>query len=159
MWGPQGSREWVAHDPSKKAAKLKGVAVYAAASQGNVGPVDHLPPDFPTPVGGQLVEGITLDCTQQFADAAKAAGVPISFVVRPGRCPYVGTVRLGEVSVGVGYGLPREIRARSMAAAAAERAADRASSSLPYVSPEALARETVGPSPTFARTAFTSPVR
>jgi diacylglycerol O-acyltransferase / trehalose O-mycolyltransferase len=55
----------------------------AAASQGNVGPVDHLPPDFPTPVGGQLVESITLDCTQQFADAAKAAGVPISFVVRP----------------------------------------------------------------------------
>ena len=45
--------------------------------------MDNLPPDFPTPVGGQLVESITLDCTQQFADAAKAAGVPISFVVRP----------------------------------------------------------------------------
>lgn len=30
-----------------------------------------------------LVEGITLDCTQQFADAAMAAGVPITFVIRP----------------------------------------------------------------------------
>ena len=83
MWGPQGSAEWIAHDPSKNAAKLRGVAVYAAASQGNVGPVDNLPPDFPTPVGGQIVESITLDCTQQFADAAKAAGVPVTFVVRP----------------------------------------------------------------------------
>ena len=31
-----------------------------------------------TPAGG-LIEGITRDCTQQFADAAKAAGVPITF--------------------------------------------------------------------------------
>jgi diacylglycerol O-acyltransferase/trehalose O-mycolyltransferase len=28
----------------------------------------------------KLVESVTLDCTQQFADAAKAAGVPTSFV-------------------------------------------------------------------------------
>ena len=83
MWGPPGDPDWVAHDPSKNVAKLKGVGVYAAASTGAVGSVDNLPPDFPTPVGGQLVEGITLDCTQQFADAAKAAGVPITFVVRP----------------------------------------------------------------------------
>jgi diacylglycerol O-acyltransferase/trehalose O-mycolyltransferase len=82
MWGPQGSPQWSAHDPSKNAGKLRGVAVYAAASQGAVGAVDNLPPDFPTPVGGQIVEAITLDCTQQFADAAKAAGVPVTFVVR-----------------------------------------------------------------------------
>jgi diacylglycerol O-acyltransferase/trehalose O-mycolyltransferase len=43
----------------------------------------YLPADFPTPVGGQLVEQICLECSQQFADAAKAAGVPITFVVRP----------------------------------------------------------------------------
>jgi len=83
MWGPAGSPEWIAHDPAMNAAKLHGVGVYAAASTGAVGPVDNLPPDFPTPVGGQLVEGITLECTRQFADAAKAAGVPITFVVRP----------------------------------------------------------------------------
>ncbi len=83
MWGPIGGPEWVVHDPSKNAAKLKGVAVYAAAASGAVGAVDNLPPDFPTPVGGQLVEGITRDCTQQFADAAKAAGVPVTFVIRP----------------------------------------------------------------------------
>ncbi len=83
MWGPEGSPEWVAHDPSLNAGKLKGVAVYAAASAGGVGAVDNLPPDFPNPVGGLLVEGITLDCTQQFVDAAKAAGVPVTFITRP----------------------------------------------------------------------------
>jgi hypothetical protein len=45
--------------------------------------VDNLPLDFPTPVGGQLVENITRDCTQQFGDAAKAAAVPVTFVIRP----------------------------------------------------------------------------
>jgi S-formylglutathione hydrolase FrmB len=49
---------------------------------GAVGAVDNLPPDLPTRVGGLLIEGITLDCTQQFADAAKAAGVPITFITR-----------------------------------------------------------------------------
>lgn len=83
MWGPEGSQEWLAHDPSLNAGKLKGVTVYVAASAGGVGAVDNLPPDFPNPVGGLLVEGITLDCTRQFADAAKAAGVPITFVTRP----------------------------------------------------------------------------
>lgn len=34
-------------------------------------------------LAGQVVEGITRDCTQQFADAAKAVGVPITFVIRP----------------------------------------------------------------------------
>ena len=41
MWGPEGSPEWVAHDPSLNAGKLKGVAVYAAASAGGVGAVDN----------------------------------------------------------------------------------------------------------------------
>jgi diacylglycerol O-acyltransferase/trehalose O-mycolyltransferase len=45
MWGPLGGPGWVAHDPSKNAAKLKGVAVYAAASAGGEGDVDRLPPD------------------------------------------------------------------------------------------------------------------
>lgn len=58
-------------DPSKNVAKLKGVAVYAAASTGAVGAVVNLAADFPTPVGGQVVEGITLDCTQHFVDARK----------------------------------------------------------------------------------------
>ena len=83
MWGPVGGPDWVAHDPSKNAAKLRGVGVYAAAASGTVGAVDRLPPDFPMPVGGQIVENITRDCTQMFADAAKAAGLPITFVIRP----------------------------------------------------------------------------
>jgi len=84
MRGPEGSPESTAHDPSKNAARLKGVAVYAAAAAGTVGAVDNLPADFSTPVGGQIVEDITLDCTQRFADAAKAAGLPITLVIGPG---------------------------------------------------------------------------
>lgn len=83
MWGPQGSPEWTAHDPTLNVAKLKGTAVYVAASAGGVGSVDNLPPGFPTPTGGLLVEGITLDCSRQFVDAANAAGVPVTFIVRP----------------------------------------------------------------------------
>jgi diacylglycerol O-acyltransferase / trehalose O-mycolyltransferase len=83
MWGPEGSPQWLAHDPSLNVAKLKGVAVYVAASAGGVGAVDKLPPGFPNPAGGLLVEGITLDCSRQFVDAANAAGVPVTFIVRP----------------------------------------------------------------------------
>ncbi|MGV0791513.1 alpha/beta hydrolase [Mycolicibacterium sp. XJ1819] len=83
MWGPEGSPQWRAHDPSLNAEKLKGTAVYVAASAGGVGAVDNLPPDFPNPVGGLLVEGITLDCSRQFVDAAQAAGVPVTFIERP----------------------------------------------------------------------------
>ncbi len=48
MWGgPLGGPVWVQHDPSKNAPRLKGVAVYAAASEsGGVGDVDRLPPGF-----------------------------------------------------------------------------------------------------------------
>jgi len=83
MWGPDGSPEWNAHDPSKNVAKLQGVALYVAAAPGVVGAVDDLPANFPTPIGGLLVEGITLDCSRDFVDAAKAAGVPVTFIERP----------------------------------------------------------------------------
>ena len=54
MWGPPGGPDWIVHDPSKNAAKLSGVAIYAAASTGAVGAVDNLPPDFPTPSAVRL---------------------------------------------------------------------------------------------------------
>jgi diacylglycerol O-acyltransferase / trehalose O-mycolyltransferase len=82
MWGPQGGPLWVAHDPSKNVTKLKGVAVYAAASGGAQGDVDRLAPGTANFTGG-LIEGIVLANTQKFADAAAAAGVPVKFVVRP----------------------------------------------------------------------------
>lgn len=83
MWGPLGGPLWVAHDPAKNVAKLRGVAVYAAAAAGTVGAVDQLPDNFgPNPVGG-MIEGKIADSTKRFADAAKAAGVPIHYVVRP----------------------------------------------------------------------------
>ena len=84
MWGPAGGPLWVAHDPSKNVAKLKGVAVYAAASaSGGVGAVDRLPEGFGPNFTGGLIERIVADSTKVFADSAAAAGVPINYVVRP----------------------------------------------------------------------------
>ena len=73
----------MAHDPSKNAAKLKGVAVYAAASGGGVGAVDRLPTGFGPNIAGGIIEGIVADSTRRFADAAAAAGLPVTYVVRP----------------------------------------------------------------------------
>lgn len=83
MWGPQGGPLWVAHDPSKNAAKLRGVGVYAAAAGGKVGDVDRLPPGFGSNFAGGMIEGIVAESTKKFADAATAAGVPVTYVQRP----------------------------------------------------------------------------
>jgi diacylglycerol O-acyltransferase / trehalose O-mycolyltransferase len=84
MWGPPGGPMWIAHDPSKNVAKLKGVAVYAAASaSGGVGAVDRLPEGFGPNITGGLIERIVADSTKVFADSANAAGVPVNYVVRP----------------------------------------------------------------------------
>ncbi len=83
MWGPQGGPLWIAHDPSKNVEKLRGVAVYAAASAGGQGAVDRLPPGFGNNFAGGFIEGIVAENTKRFADAARAAGVPVNYVVRP----------------------------------------------------------------------------
>jgi diacylglycerol O-acyltransferase / trehalose O-mycolyltransferase len=83
MWGPLGGPTWVAHDPAKNAPKLKGTAVYAAASAGGVGDVDRLPAGFGPNITGGFIEGKVADSTKRFADAAAAAGIPIHYVVRP----------------------------------------------------------------------------
>lgn len=84
MWGPQGGPLWVAHDPSKNVEKLRGVAVYVAASvSGNIGSVDRLPPNFGPNITGGFIERIVADSTRVFADRAAAAGVPVTYVVRP----------------------------------------------------------------------------
>lgn len=83
MWGPKDGPLWAAHDPSKNLDKLRGVAVYVAASEtGDVGSVDRLPDGSANLTGG-LIERIVADSTRQFADAAKAAGVPVHYVARP----------------------------------------------------------------------------
>lgn len=83
MWGPLGGPGWVAHDPTKNVDKLRGVAVYAAAAGGAVGDVDKLPPGFGNNFAGGFIEGIVAESTKRFADAANAAGLPITYVVRP----------------------------------------------------------------------------
>ena len=83
MWGPLGGPLWIAHDPSQNIAKLKGTAVYAAASGGGQGPGDRLPDGFGNNFAGGLIEGIVANNTKIFADAAAAGGLPITYVVRP----------------------------------------------------------------------------
>jgi diacylglycerol O-acyltransferase / trehalose O-mycolyltransferase len=83
MWGPAGGPLWLAHDPTVNVAKLRGVAVYAAASpSGNQGAVDRLPDGVNNFTGG-FIERIVADNTKAFADAANAAGVPVHYVTRP----------------------------------------------------------------------------
>jgi S-formylglutathione hydrolase FrmB len=81
--GPAGGPVRIAHDPSKNIDKLKGTAVYAAASGGGQGPVDRLPDGFGNNFAGGLIEGIVLENTKIFAHAAAAGGLPIMFVIRP----------------------------------------------------------------------------
>jgi len=83
MWGPQGGPLWIAHDPSRNADKLRGVAVYAAASGGGQGAVDRLPEGFGNNFAGGFIEGIVAENTRRFADALRTAGVPVNYVVRP----------------------------------------------------------------------------
>ena len=84
MWGPGNGGLWAQHDPSLNVEKLRGVAVYVAASAtGNVGAVDRLPENFGGNFSGGMIERIINDSTKKFADRAAAAGVPINYVVRP----------------------------------------------------------------------------
>ncbi|AQA06611.1 hypothetical protein BVC93_22325 [Mycobacterium sp. MS1601] len=84
MWGPAGGPLWTAHDPSKNVAKLAGVAVFVTASgSGGVGEVDRLPVGFGPNITGGFIERMVADSTRVFADAANAAGIPITYVVRP----------------------------------------------------------------------------
>ena len=83
MWGPLGGPGWVAHDPTKNVDRLRGVAIYAGAAGGAVGDVDKLPPGFGNNFAGGFIEGIVAESTKRFADAANAAGLPITYVVRP----------------------------------------------------------------------------
>lgn len=84
MWGPQGGPLWVAHDPSQNVAKLAGTAVWVGASaSGEVGEVDNLPPDFGPNITGGFIERIVAESTRVFADNAAAAGIPVTYVVRP----------------------------------------------------------------------------
>ncbi|MCV7377588.1 hypothetical protein H7K38_02830 [Mycobacterium alsense] len=48
-----------------------------------MGDVDRLPAGFGPNVAGGMIERIVADSTKRFADAAHAAGVPVTYVVRP----------------------------------------------------------------------------
>ena len=94
MWGPQGGPDWVAHDPSRNVTKLKGVGVYAAASAGNQGEVDRLPPGAGNFTGG-LIEGIVSDQHQEVRGRRRGGGGADHL-----RGPTRGLAHLGPVRVG-----------------------------------------------------------
>ena len=55
VWGPTGGPQWGAHDPSKNAQKLKGVAVYDSASGDGAG--RHIRKNG-VPSGNRIAEGL-----------------------------------------------------------------------------------------------------
>ncbi|MFF1555530.1 alpha/beta hydrolase [Rhodococcus erythropolis] len=82
MWGLPGDPAWREHDPSLNAEKLRGTAVYVAASRGNTGPVDGIAPGAIPPLGGMAVEAMIYQCTTQFVDALHAANIPATISLR-----------------------------------------------------------------------------
>ena len=105
MWGPLGGPLWIAHDPSKNIDKLRGVAVYAAASGGGQGAVDRLPDGFGNNFAGGLIEGIVAANTKIFADAA-AAGASHQVRGAARGFAHLGTLRVGDAGVLVHHGRP-----------------------------------------------------
>ncbi len=99
MWGPPGGLLWVAHDPSKNIGKLKGVAVYAAASGGGQGAVDRLPVGSGNNFAGGLIEGIVAFQHQDIrrrGDGRRAA----HHLGRPTRgLPHAGPGRVGDAGI------------------------------------------------------------
>ena len=82
MWGPPGGPLWVAHDPSLNAGSSRA-SPFTSPRQRAAGRVDRLPVGFGPNITGGLIEGIIADSTRRFNDAATAAGVPVTYVVRP----------------------------------------------------------------------------
>ena len=55
----------------------------AASDTGDVGAVDRLPDGFGPNISGGFIERIVADSTRRFADTARAAGIPVTYVARP----------------------------------------------------------------------------
>jgi S-formylglutathione hydrolase FrmB len=82
MWGPGDSEDWIAHDPSKNLDKLRGKPFYIAAANGQVGEVDKLPSGGGVPIGAPIIEQLAAQCTQEFVDDARTAGLKPTYVQR-----------------------------------------------------------------------------
>ncbi|EFV14622.2 alpha/beta hydrolase [Segniliparus rugosus] len=75
MWSGD---EWAAHDPSQNLAKLKGKPLYLAASTGAPGEVDQLSSDGEG-LGGSFIESMSQQCTDEFVQDARDAGLSLTY--------------------------------------------------------------------------------
>ncbi|KAA0024588.1 alpha/beta hydrolase [Antrihabitans cavernicola] len=85
MWGPDDNPDWVSHDPSTNAEKLRGKSIYLDVGNGLPGPYELLPgADTGTAViqGGPL-EAAARTCTVQFQQRLAQLKIPARFNFRP----------------------------------------------------------------------------
>ncbi|WP_132992191.1 alpha/beta hydrolase [Gordonia zhaorongruii] len=84
MWGPPGSPAWYHHDPVVNAGKLRGKAVYLSAGSGVPGPVDgDLLRNGGGMVGGNVIEAVSLRCTENMSRRLNSLGIAHEFMHRP----------------------------------------------------------------------------
>ncbi|WP_416382737.1 alpha/beta hydrolase [Nocardia brasiliensis] len=90
MWGPTGSREWIANDPYVNAEGLRGTELYISSGNGMPGRYDTLdgPHTQPGPNGlanqiiiGGLIEAATAHCTQNLKTKLDSLGIPATFTI------------------------------------------------------------------------------
>ncbi|WP_040794331.1 alpha/beta hydrolase, partial [Nocardia higoensis] len=78
MWGPPGSPEWAAHDPSLMAERLRGKTIYLSTGTGIPGPHEaELKPQLAENIflGGPVEVGINV-CTVAFEQRLRALRIP-----------------------------------------------------------------------------------
>lgn len=84
MWGPEGSQDWIDHDPKLGIENLKDMTVYVSAGSGkdDYG-IDGSVAKGPANIAGIGLEAISRMSSQTFVDYAKRAGVEPIVRFRP----------------------------------------------------------------------------
>ncbi|MFT4085826.1 MAG: alpha/beta hydrolase family protein [Gordonia sp. (in: high G+C Gram-positive bacteria)] len=84
MWGAPGDPAWARHDPVLNAAKLRGKTIFLSAGSGLPGPVDGGPIESIGGLfGGNILEGVALQCTTNMSNRLNALGIGHRFNHRP----------------------------------------------------------------------------
>ena len=84
MWGFYDNPDWIKHDPVVNAGKLRGKTIFLSAGSGLPGPVDGGPVEaLGGMFGGNVVEAISLACTQNMSNRLNSLGIPHRFNHRP----------------------------------------------------------------------------
>lgn len=84
MWGMYDDPAWIKHDPVVNAPRLRGKTIFLSAGSGLPGPVDGGPVEaLGGMFGGNVVEAISLACTQNMSNRLNSLGIPHRFNHRP----------------------------------------------------------------------------